>query len=210
MKSRSLPVAILMVSVMLMLALWLGWRHQVDKGPISKPWPPVPPALITSAKPSSSGPLDGLESAGSGFDWSSLSDEELRAYSRTFRTEAAGRSYNLDRKVMSGEPVMADLFEAAPGEYVFTRLTPTISSDAEGRPFVKVQVESFSVGGPEGVRDRIVRTTDVYPTATRVIGVAHDSGIYSVAVGAEIRSEHEVQLRSSGSYQQAGPVAKAE
>ncbi|WP_009963183.1 hypothetical protein [Verrucomicrobium spinosum] len=210
MKSRSLPAAIVMVSVMLMLALWVGWRHRVEEGPIRKPSPPVSPALTTSVKPSSPGLRDGLESAGSGFDWSSLSDEELRAYSRTFRTEAAGRSYNMDRKVISGEPVVADVFEAAPGEFVFTRLTPTISSDAEGRPFVKVQVESFSVGGPDGVRDRIVRAKDVYPSATQIIGVAYDSGTYSVAVGAEIRSEHEVQLRSSGSYQQAVPVAKTE
>lgn len=207
MKSRSLPAAILMVSVMLMLALWFGWRHRVDKGPISKPSPPVSPALTTSVQPSSSG---SLESAGAGFDWSSLSDEELRAYSRTFREEAAGRSYNMDRTVISGEPVVADLFEAAPGEFVFTRLTPTISRDAEGRPFVKVQVESFGVGGAEGLRDRIVRATDVYPAATKVIGVAHDSGTYSVAVGAEIRSGHEVQLRSSGSYEQARPAAKTE
>lgn len=195
---------------MLMLALWIGWRHRVEKGPISKPSPPVSPALTSSVMPSSSGLRDGLESAGSGFDWSSLSDEELRAYSRTFRTEASGRSYSIDRTVISGQPVVADLFEAAPGEFVFTRLTPTISSDEEGRPFVKVLVESFGVGGPDGVRDRIVRATDVYPTATQVIGVAHDSGIYSVAVGAEIRSEHEVRLRSSGSYQQARPVAKTE
>jgi hypothetical protein len=179
-------------------------------------WRMLAPAPVPAATPKPAGnqprAKKALAKVASDRDWKKVSAEELREMSAWFGDAKTPRSFEVDTVVAPGEAVLAEVYEATPGELVFTKLTPVVKTRADGARYVEVTMDSFSVAASGEFRNLLshqvseLRPGDSYVAASVAYGKENSpAGIYDVGVSVDIDGEPpSVRLRANGSYQKAG------
>jgi hypothetical protein len=136
-------------------------------------------------------------------DWSKVSDEELRGFYDAFGGVKSPRSFEMDVVVAPGESILAEVYEGAPGEYVFTKLTPAVKTLPDGTRRIEITLDSFSVS-VSGNHQRLLShlTAERPPRGSNTVVCLRENGYYDIEIDTALLEEPlSIRLKATGKYE---------
>ncbi len=193
-RRQSITVAAVLVVLLALLgALWWWWLAAS-----SAEGPPSTRPVATSTK---SPPAKPKVTLARDMNWSEATEEDLRDFTALFGSKTVPTSFQMEVQVESGETLLADAYEARPGEFVFTKLTPTRKQRPDGSWVIEVELSSFSISLAGEPRDVMNRTFDLQPLGIYSNVALTEHGNYQVTSDAESGYESgPIHLRVQGAY----------
>ncbi|MBE2283643.1 MAG: hypothetical protein IAE77_09335 [Prosthecobacter sp.] len=130
----------------------------------------------------------------SDFDWDKLSKSDLHSLSDHFGAAKSPGGFELTF-VPTGETIIAEVYEAMPGEFVCTKLIPTIEKRGDGEEVVvfKVDCQALTLDGNVNTRFYgFENTREVEPgNSLSMVELASD-GQYEMHFWVEPRSRDQL------------------
>ncbi len=172
----------------------------------SAPKPAAKPAAPSQKAPPKPVAKNGAVRIPSDKNWSEASEEELREFTALFGSRTMPTSLKMNVAVESGETLLTDAYEARPGEFVFSKLTPTRKQLPDGTSVIEMQLSCFSISLTGEPRDIMSRTWDLEPLNIYTTGVFTDHGMYHVTASARSGyTEGPINLQVSGDFREHSP-----
>ena len=142
-----------------------------------------------------------------------LSQAELDQLADHFGHRSTPKSFVIDGPVKLGETVVADFYEAAPGEYIFSQFTPTLEKDPDGSNVAVIKVESHSISLNGEITTRSNQTRRIKLGNIHTSLSIADGGTYATTLRLKAHSTPgTIHLSAQGNYTArlpADPEAKA-
>lgn len=195
------PALWLVMAALLVLAGVMWWSSDFPVSPRPTPSPPKakPAPLATQKK----GPV----TVPGNYAWKEASEKELRGLVSEVAERKAVTGFKMDSLVASGESIIANAYEARPGEFVFNKLTPTVKTRDDGTNVVEVAVNCFSVtvsGEQRELYSNFDKSHELEPGNVYSMTDLVDEGGYSLSIwGAQIVGNGQsVRLSASGQWKE--------
>lgn len=137
------------------------------------------------------------------FEWAGLSEEELQMLSGHFGGGKSPSDFAMKKVVVSGTTIITDVYEGRPGEFVCSKLTPTIKKLKDGTEAVEVHVDctSFTVSGKQNVLfSRFGSTHQVKSGNSKSVAHLTPDGNYAMGFGVKIKGGDEVEIEASSQF----------
>ncbi len=77
-------------------------------------------------------------------DWNCLSKTELDEFVSYFGANSNRKGFHSITKVESGESVLTEGYQGRVGEFVFSKITPTLKKGNDGTTMVEIRNESLA------------------------------------------------------------------
>ena len=138
----------------------------------------------------------------SDFDWDTLSENDLNLLSGHFGSTKSPSSFELSF-VPSGETIIADVYEGMQGEFICTKLIPTVKKLDDGTEVVvfKVHCQGITLAGDVNTRfSRFESTHELKPGNSKSIAEITDDGQYEMHFWVDLESRDqplEAHVKSS-------------
>lgn len=147
------------------------------------------------------------------FDWAELSENDLNRFADYFGNAKSPPGFRVDRVVRSGEPIIMDVHEARPGEFVCTKITPTIKTLDNGTNGVEFKLDCMSLMFNGGQQRRFAKFADAHFVRDRHLKSIVETtieGTFAIGLSGQIMGQGEdVRIRASSDYQKhSGPLDK--
>lgn len=173
-RSRYSAVLVATLLLLILAGAWL-WQFQVNARPASEANQTL--KLPQRKKQAVVVPRD--------FEWDSLSANDLNLLSGHFGASKSPNSFDLSF-IPSGETIIADVYEAMPGEFICTKLTPTVKRLDDGMEVAVVKVDCLSITLSGEVNTRFTRfknTHELKPGNSKSIVEVTNDGQYEMDFG---------------------------
>lgn len=148
----------------------------------------------------------------SGLDWTTLSENDLNEFSAFFGNVKSPSNFRIDTVMVPGESVVAEVYEARPGEFVCSKLTPYLKTVADGTSVVEVELDSALisiVGEQRALFSHFSRTHELKPQGTKSITELTDDGAYDMSLSSKIEGGgRSIRIRASGEYRKRPPMSR--
>jgi hypothetical protein len=133
-------------------------------------------------------------------DWQNTSEAELREFTSLFG-KTVPTSFNMEARLQPGEALLADAFEASPGVFVFSKITPMRKTLDDGSSVIEASLECFSISLAGEHRQIMHRISDLKPRGVYTNAALTDHGVYSITASADSGYEGgEILLKASGGF----------
>lgn len=173
-------------------AALLCWLFTTQRASVAQP-----AAALTS--PSAPGKNKPVKVAGDK-DWQNTSEAELREFTSLFG-KTVPTSFNMEARLKPGEALLADAFEASPGVFVFSKITPMRKILDDGSPVIEATLDCFSISLKGEHRQILHRISDLKPRGIYTNAALTDHGVYSITASADSGYEGgEILLKASGGF----------
>lgn len=141
------------------------------------------------------------------FDWGALSGADLAGLADHFGNSKSPNTFRVERVVRLGETLVMDVYEGRPGEFVCTKITPTIKTLEDGKAGVEFKVDCISVSLTGGQRTLFAKFSDTHFVADRcqksivemTLEGQHVIGLFAKNITAKNPS---ARIHVSGSYKE--------
>ena len=138
-------------------------------------------------------------------DVESLSQNEVRLLSGDLNEAKTPGRFEMTKTVRSGETFLGEVYEGTHGEFVYSKITPTVRKLADGTSVVDVKINSFAVSFLDGERKLFSNhksdTFQVPEKSNVVIGQSVTDGSYIMGLGVEIKeSGQKIKIHAVGQH----------
>lgn len=137
------------------------------------------------------------------FEWGDLTRDQADSWKESLGDEKLPHDYFTTTVLRPGESFIADMHEARPGEFVFTKLTPTVRKNAQGGHVIDVRLECQAVtfdGSSTKVFAQFDQQQSISDGGGNTITQMTKDGTYILTMGAQVTTEGKVKLHVSNSF----------
>lgn len=185
------------VGMVILILIVIGWQFRTPETSASVKLETKP--LVARKKDVLKVPAD--------LSWSSLSDKELREFTSHFENAKAPNSCSLETLVKPGETIVTEAYEGKPGEFVFSKLTPSIQTRSDGTNVVEVNVNSFGLNVSGEQHDIVSHVLEVAPRSHHSIITRLNDATYDIDVSAVVEGNPPmIKMKVNGEYQKRPPL----
>lgn len=189
------PTVLLCVAMMLPILLML-WRNEPKPKPspqtksAATPVPQKKPPLIVEPN----------------FHWEDFSEADIDEFPSYFGHKKLPNSCEVDALVRPGQTIVADVYEARPGEFVVSKMTPTLITKGDGSTAVEVDVDTFGVNVLGSQSQIFAFQKELRPKDVSATGNRTAEGFHTLTMSAELKGDPpKIRLKASGKYTPVPP-----
>lgn len=189
--NRLLTTTLLTLSLLL-LALAASWLWKPPATPIAARKPRQPVEFPAKKKEAVVMSQD--------LEWGGLSEEELHQFSDHFGNSRSPGGFKLKKVVKSGEVIVADVYEARKGEFVCSKITPTLKQK-DGQLVVEMNVELLTLT-PSGEQQVVISANkkEMLPRGLYEIGNRTRDGMHTITLSASADGATGVKVEAEAKY----------
>lgn len=162
------------------------------------------PALVAERKTTSdTKPKDNPIILQEDFEWSNLTRGQAGDWTRSLGSKKSPHDYFAKTVLQPGESLIAAIYEARPGEFVFTKLTPTVRKNAQGGFIIDVRLDCQAItfdGSSTQIFAQFGETQSISDGGGNTIVQMTKEGTYILTMGAQVAPEGKIQLQVSNRF----------
>lgn len=138
--------------------------------------------------------------------WNEVTRDQAEGWKEALGNETAPHDFFTTSIVKSGESLIADMYESRPGEFVFTKLTPSVRTSAQGTRIIDVELDCEVVtfeGSSKKIFSRFGNMHSIGEGGGKSVGQMTKEGTYLLNIGAQITGDGDVQLQVNNVFSPA-------
>lgn len=137
------------------------------------------------------------------FEWGDLTRAQADGWKESLGDEKLPHDYFTTIVLQSGESFIADMYEARPGEFVLTKLTPIVRKNAQGGHVIDVRLDCQAVtfdGSSTKVFAQFDQMRSISDGGGSTIAQMTKDGTYILTMGAQVTTEGKIRLQVSNRF----------